>query len=61
MQVDHGSVLKCGLAFVNALDSIKNKSEHAMCNSVSSLAVHDGQRYVAVSKYRLAGSSLSES
>jgi gamma-glutamylcyclotransferase (GGCT)/AIG2-like uncharacterized protein YtfP len=31
------------------------------CNSVSSLAVYDGQLYVGVSKYRLAGSSLSES
>jgi hypothetical protein len=31
------------------------------CNAVSSLAVYDGQLYVGVSKYRLAGSSLTES
>ncbi|MCA9075635.1 MAG: LamG domain-containing protein [Planctomycetaceae bacterium] len=31
------------------------------CNSVSSLAVHDGHLYVGVSKYRLRGSSLAES
>lgn len=31
------------------------------CNAVSSLAVYDGKLYVGVSKYRLAGSSLSES
>ena len=31
------------------------------CNSVSSLAVFDGNLYVGVSKYRLRGSSLSES
>lgn len=31
------------------------------CNAVSSLAVYQGKLYAAVSKYRLAGSSLSES
>lgn len=31
------------------------------CNAVSSLAVYQDKLYVAVSKYRLAGSSLSES
>ena len=31
------------------------------CNAVSSLAVYEGQLYVGVSKYRLAGSSLTES
>ncbi len=31
------------------------------CNAVSCLAVHDGNLYVAASKYRLAGSALSES
>lgn len=31
------------------------------CNAVSSLAVYNGKLYVGVSKYRLAGSSLSES
>ncbi len=31
------------------------------CNSVSSLAVYDGHLYVGVSKYRLRGSSLTES
>ncbi len=31
------------------------------CNAVSSLAVYQGKLYVGVSKYRLAGSSLSES
>ncbi|HUG69826.1 MAG TPA: LamG-like jellyroll fold domain-containing protein [Pirellulaceae bacterium] len=31
------------------------------CNAVSSLAVYDGQLYVGVSKYRLAGSALTES
>lgn len=31
------------------------------CNSVSSLAVYNGKLYVGVSKYRLAGSSLTES
>ena len=31
------------------------------CNAVSSLAVHQGRLYVGVSKYRLAGSSLTES
>ena len=31
------------------------------CNTVSSLAVYDGKLYVGVSKYRLAGSSLTES
>ena len=31
------------------------------CNAVSSLAVYDGKLYVGVSKYRLAGSSLTES
>jgi len=32
-----------------------------LCNSVSSMAVYRGQLYVAVSKYRLGGSSLPES
>ncbi len=31
------------------------------CNAVSSLAVYQGKLYIGVSKYRLAGSSLSES
>ena len=31
------------------------------CNAVSSLAVYEGKLYVGVSKYRLAGSSLTES
>ena len=31
------------------------------CNAVSSLAVYDGKLYVGVSKYRLAGSALTES
>lgn len=33
----------------------------APCNSVSALAVFDGRLYAGVSKYRLAGSALSES